>query len=69
MGLEHIWNLTSLVSPGTNSPRVPRDDCNHLPLSVDVNCEYDRCHSYDKLRYMADVKEFGRYMVNRLILI
>ena len=41
-------NLTSLVSPGTNSSRALRDDWKSLPWSVEVNCKFDRCHSYDE---------------------
>lgn len=34
MGFEHLQNLVPIVHPGTNPPRMPRDDCiSHWILS------------------------------------
>lgn len=35
---------------------------------MSVHCAYGRCHSYDSLPYVADVKEFCRYKADQLTL-
>lgn len=42
---------------------------NPFLLSVDGDCEYDKCHCYDRLHYTADAEEFCRYKANQMTVI
>lgn len=65
MGLEHPWVLVAAASPGTKSPRIPRDI---IMQYDDATIQY-RCGilMYYKLllsNYFLDLVPYTRYIIN-----